>query len=151
MAQYEHTQPGTLMRLVFGSGVMISGGAAGWTATHDPAGAIVPAVITVVLLACLFVFHDLTVQVSKEHIALRFGVGLIRKRFVMTGIQKAVPVRNHWYYGWGIKYTPHGWLYNVSGFDAVEIQLSNGRKYRIGTDEPDKLCLAIDKGIAGRG
>lgn len=151
MVDYEHTQPGTLMRTVFGSVVMISGGAAGWTATHDPAGAFVPVLITLVLLTCLFVFHDLTVQVTKECIALRFGVGLVRKRFAMADIQKAVTVRNHWYYGWGIKYTPHGWLYNVSGFAAVEIQLSTGRKYRIGTNEPDKLCQAIESAVAGTG
>ena len=34
-------------------------------------------------------------------------------------------------------------IYNVSGFDAVEIQLKNGKIYRIGTDEPKKLEQAI--------
>jgi hypothetical protein len=32
-----------------------------------------------------------------------------------------------------------GWLDNVSGFDAVAIQLSNGRQFCVGTDEPEKL------------
>ncbi len=46
-----------------------------------------------------------------------------------------------WYYGWGIRgwLWPKMWIYNVSGFDAVEIKLKNGKMYRIGTDEPKKL------------
>jgi len=35
------------------------------------------------------------------------------------------------------------WIYNISGFDAVEIKMKNGKTYRIGTDEPQKLEQAI--------
>jgi hypothetical protein len=37
------------------------------------------------------------------------------------------------------------WIYNVSGFDAVEITMKNGKIYRIGTDEPLKLEQAISQ------
>ncbi|MEK7656054.1 MAG: hypothetical protein AAB386_05245 [Patescibacteria group bacterium] len=37
------------------------------------------------------------------------------------------------------------WIYNVSGFDAVEIILKNGKIYRIGTDVPKELEVAINK------
>ena len=37
----------------------------------------------------------------------------------------------------------HGWLFNVSGVQAVEICLRSGRKYRMGTDEPERLADAI--------
>jgi hypothetical protein len=52
-------------------------------------------------------------------------------------------VKNPWYYGWGIHLTPSGWLYNVSGFWAVELQMKNGKKYRIGTDDPEGLVQVI--------
>jgi len=39
--------------------------------------------------------------------------------------------------------TPHGWLYNVSGLDAVEVTTKSGKKYRIGTDVPAELEQAI--------
>ena len=45
--------------------------------------------------------------------------------------------------GWGIHLTPYGWLYNVSGFDAVAITLRNGRKVALGTDDPHGLVDAI--------
>lgn len=51
------------------------------------------------------------------------------------------------YYGWGIHLTPHGWLYNVSGSDAVEIRMKTGKKYRIGTDVPEELERAISRSI----
>jgi hypothetical protein len=39
--------------------------------------------------------------------------------------------------------TPYGWLYNVSGFDAVAITLRDGRKFALGTDDPHGLTTAI--------
>ena len=68
----------------------------------------------------------------------------------MSDIRDAKAVKNRWYYGWGIRLSPHGWLFNVSGFDAVELEMANGVKYRIGTDEPDKLLAAIEQWRAGR-
>jgi hypothetical protein len=52
-------------------------------------------------------------------------------------------VKNQWWWGWGIRLIPGGWLYNVSGLDAVELKMKNGRVYRIGTDEPRKLAEFI--------
>ena len=39
----------------------------------------------------------------------------------------------------------NGWLYNVSGFDAVELELASGKLCRIGTDEPGRLLHAIEQ------
>ncbi len=60
-------------------------------------------------------------------------------------------MKNPWYYGWGIRLTPHGWLYNVSGSYAVEIKTKTGKKYRIGTDVPNELEKAIRQSIERSG
>jgi len=52
-------------------------------------------------------------------------------------------VRNKWWYGLGIRLTPHGWLYNVSGLDAIEIVRRSGKTFRVGTDEPKALAAAL--------
>ena len=39
--------------------------------------------------------------------------------------------------------TMRGMLYNVSGRDAVEIRLDTGRRFRLGTDDPDGLVAAL--------
>ena len=98
----------------------------------------------------LALFANLTVTVSSGRLFVRFGVGLIRKSFRIGDIVGVDSVRNRWYYGWGVRYTPHGWLFTVSGLDAVEIALENGRKYRIGTDEPQTLLAAI-RAVSERG
>lgn len=97
-----------------------------------------------IILICAILFDSLTVSVSNNFIEVRFGIGIIRKQFAIAKIQSATIVRNKWYYGWGIRLTPRGWLYNVAGLDAVEIRLNNGKQYRIGTDEPQELHKAIN-------
>ena len=79
---------------------------------------------------------------------MRFGPGLIHKRFKLNEIESCKVVKNHWYNGWGIRLIPHGILYNVSGFYAVEIKLRTGKQYRIGTDVPQELEVAIQKAIS---
>jgi hypothetical protein len=86
----------------------------------------------------------LTVKVSPDEISLSFGVGLLRKKFSISDVCSVKVVRNRWYHGFGIKKIRGGWLYNVSGLDAIEIQLKNQRKYRIGTDQPNELLLVVE-------
>lgn len=52
----------------------------------------------------------------------------------------------HGYAGWGIRYFGEGFLYNVNGLKAIELFLENGKKLRIGTDEPEKLGDALKEG-----
>jgi hypothetical protein len=56
-------------------------------------------------------------------------------------------VENPWYYGWGIRFTPRGWLFNVSGFSAIELQMKSGKLYRIGTDDPEGLAKAVGEAL----
>ena len=101
--------------------------------------------VLLTLLVCAALFYSLTVEISNDHLEIRFGVGIVKKSFDIRDIEKAYPVRNRWYYGWGIRLVPHGWLYNVSGLDAIEIVLSSGKRYRIGTDQPNELAQAVNE------
>jgi hypothetical protein len=102
------------------------------------------------LLVALFLFGTLTVEVSRDGIVIRFGSGIIRKRFALSGIRGVKLVRNRWYYGWGIRRLPSGWLYNVSGLDAVELEMLDGTRHRIGTDRPGDLESAIRAAMGTR-
>jgi hypothetical protein len=93
---------------------------------------------------CLALFATLTVEVDDQAIHLRFGIGVIRKRFLLKEIETHQPVKNPWHYGWGIHWIPNGLIFNVSGWEAVELQMKNGRKYRIGTDDVHGLANAIE-------
>lgn len=118
--------------------------------------------MTAIMALILFIlasFSTLTVAVDEQFLNLRFGWGIFRKKFSLTEIATVRKVKNKWYYGWGIRLWlwPKMWIYNVSGFDAVEIEMKNpasvkatsgkGKIYRIGTDEPDKLETALGRAI----
>lgn len=135
---YRHTQIGTVVLASLLGGVLLVI-ILSITRCWHPIGVLVLGV----LLAAMALFYSLTVEITNGVLECRFGPGIIRKRFPLKEVRLAVPVRNRWYYGWGIRYTPHGWLFNVSGLDAVEITLSSGKRYRIGTDQPAALVEAI--------
>ena len=98
-----------------------------------------------IFLAALILFISLSVVVDDQSIRMWFGLGLIRKRIPLSEVKSAQPVRNKWYYGWGIRLIPGGLMYNVAGLDAVELVLANGREFRIGTDEPQQLNAVIQQ------
>ena len=98
-----------------------------------------------IMAVVLLLFATLTVEIDEEFLKIRFGIGLVRKKFALSEIKSCKIVKNPWYYGWGIHLTPRGWLYNVSGFDALEIIMKSGKKYRIGTDDSDELEKAVCK------
>lgn len=104
------------------------------------AGPVIAALLAVVVGS---LFGSLTVSVDDTQVQCRFGPGPFRRRFPIGDIDRAEPVRNKWYYGWGMRYTPHGGLWNVGGLDAVELTLRGGTRFRIGTDEPRALVEAI--------
>jgi hypothetical protein len=88
-------------------------------------------------------------MIDENYLKIKFGYGIFRKSFKLNEIYSAKTVKNHWYYGWGIRLWlwPKMWIFNVSGFDAVEIKMKNGKIYRIGTDEPIQLESAILEAI----
>ncbi len=112
-----------------------------------------PEVVIIALLVLgfsLFVFGTLTVTVGSGMLVCKFGLGLIRKEIPLSDIADARPVRNPWFVGWGIRWIPgRCWVWNVSGFQAVELMLKNDKRFRIGTDEPDVLARAIELNTKG--
>lgn len=107
------------------------------------------------LALTLLLFYCLTIELGERTITVKFGMGIIRKTISIEDIERARCVRNKWWYGFGIRLTPHGWLWNVSGLDAVEIHYKDSHnRFRIGTDDCQKLKAEIDKRIrrlAGKG
>lgn len=156
MTPYKHTQVGYLILIITFFVFMLFA----WvqiTARMEPPSpdsgtnfAITLAMAVVLLI--LTSFSTLTVSIADNFLKIKFGYGLFRDRFLLSDIVSVSQVKNHWYYGWGIRFWfwPKMRIYNVSGFDAVEIKMKNGKVYRIGTDEPEKLESAIKQaGVLG--
>jgi hypothetical protein len=88
-------------------------------------------------------FYKLRISIDGETLCASFGIGIIRKKVRLSEVAGCEPIRIRWWYGWGIHLTPYGWLYNVSGFDAVATTLRDGGKFALGTDDPRGLIAAI--------
>jgi hypothetical protein len=133
---YRHTQVGYWM-----AGAMV--GLAAVIASRMQSLAIFGVMCLVTTLASAL-FGTLTVIVDDTSIQARFGpVSLLRERIAFADVTHARAVRNSPLNGWGIRYIRHGRLWNVWGLDAVELQLKNGTRFRLGTDEPQALLRAL--------
>lgn len=134
---YRHTQ---VSRPTVG-GMGIAWAAAVWWSLRVPD----PVVVTTAVLvgSVLILFSTLTVTVRDGAMDVFFGPGLIRRRIPLRRIREVRVVKTPWYYGWGIRLIPTGWLWNVSGLDGVEVQFVDGHRFRVGSDEPNRLAEAL--------
>jgi hypothetical protein len=98
----------------------------------------------------LLTYATLTVEVDAQRIRARFGIGLIRKSIDLADIVRCDVVRTPSWWGWGMHWTPSGWLYNVSGRAAVRLQMSTERPVMLGSDEAERLKAAIDARLVQR-
>jgi hypothetical protein len=135
---YNHTQVGWLIVAIGAAAdaiAVISIVAAGlaWVA-------IFPVVATLLVFA---LFGSLKTSVDTTHFRLAFGVGLVHRSWQVEEIRRAEAVRNPWWLGWGIRFMPGRVVFNVSGFDAVEIETRAGKVYRVGTDDARGLLTAL--------
>jgi len=101
--------------------------------------------------ALMLAFSRLTVVVDQTRVSVGFGGGLARRRFELHSIEGASAVKTPWLAGWGIRVTRQGWLYNAWGRRAVQLRFTGGRRFTIGTDEPEALLAAIERAREGLG
>jgi hypothetical protein len=143
---YEHTQAAWPMRLAFAAGALIM-----LTLALAPLPQIGRAPTWVLLagaalsIAVGWCFSSLTVRVSHEALKLYFGFGWPSKTVPLGDIASASVTRTTFWEGWGVHRTRRGWLYNVSGFDAVIVQRRDGTALLVGSDEASRLKAAIER------
>src|ERR1035437_1814880 len=104
---YKHKQTGWLIIYIFAGGLIFSGfltAFQGWN----------PALFLFMIIfgICLMLFYQLTITIREDHLEIQFGIGVIKKKFLLKNIAECRTVKNPWHYGWGIHLTPYGWLYN---------------------------------------
>ena len=100
------------------------------------------AVSSVVFIVCML-FARMTVILDEEYLRVNFAINIIKIKFRLSDIISCKVVKNPWYQPWGIHYGGGVWVYNVSGYDTVEITIRNGGIHRIGTNDQDNLETVI--------
>jgi hypothetical protein len=136
--QYDHTQRAPLYLVLLPAGIALLVGA--WF-VPERVVQIVLAVCGVLNFLLAASFRQLTVRDEGDHLLIHFGpLSLFRRRISYTDIQRAKRSRTTFLEGWGIHLSHRGgWVWNLWGFDCVDLDLSRGRKLRIGTDDPAGL------------
>ena len=135
---YRHTQVGWVtIGSILGGGLLLLVLLAGIRELPGAWIAVLP------LLLAGLLFATLTVEVDASELRVAYTGGVIRRRVALAQLRSVRPVSNPWYYGWGIHKLRGGWIWNVSGFEAVELCLVDGSLWRVGTDEPDALARAL--------
>lgn len=101
----------------------------------------------VVLVVVGWMMRTLTVVVDDTEVRATMGWGWPQRRVALTDVVSVAAVHNEWWRGWGIRHVPRGWMYNIAGRDAVELELRAGSVFRIGTDDPDGLLAAVRSAV----
>jgi len=144
--RYKHTQPG----YVTGGTILLTLPLIYYAFTADQGTlGLFGSVVLGAFVVLAVLFSSLTVIVDEDELRFYFGPGFWTRRFALDDIERAEVVRNSALSGWGIRYTHHGWLYNVSGLRAVELTIRGEGQIRIGTDEPGTLKRALERGPEG--
>mgnify|MGYP002388046464 CR=1 FL=1 len=97
-----------------------------------------------VLALAFLLFGWMRVVVDDRVVRAVMGVGIVRKSVEIADIRKADIVRTRVLWGWGVHWTPAGWLYNVAGRWAVRLELGSERPVMIGTGDARGLHDAIE-------
>ena len=142
--RYEHRQSSLFLpSLLVVSMIMVL---AITTRGGSPGLAIGVAVLMALLTAAIFCFSALITSIDQARIKVAFRYGSPAREIPLSSIISHQAVRNPWWYGFGIRLIPGGWMYNVWGLSAVEVRYDSGaglKTFRIGTDEPKALSHAI--------
>jgi len=142
---YHHTQSNAaaflLLNLaaIFPIGVFLSG----VLPPGDLGARITVLVAGVVMMISAFAFSSLTIAVRDGQLSWWFGPGIVKKTIPLASIAAAQPTTTSILNGWGIHLTGRGWLYNVAGRQAVLVTQHDGKRFLLGTDEPESLAQAI--------
>jgi hypothetical protein len=101
--------------------------------------------VFIVIAICLLIFYKLTIYIDDDYLSFKLGIGFIYKKYQIADIKSCRPVRNNPLFGIGIRIFPGGWLYNVTGFNAIELTFKNTKnKVRIGKNKPDEIAKLIN-------
>lgn len=104
-------------------------------------------IMTAAFILIASLFYKLTVTFDGSMLKLSYGIGLIRIKFHFDKVEAVNIIETPWYWGFGIRITPKGMLYNIHGSKAVEIvYVKNGKQksVMVGTPEPEQLKRALE-------
>lgn len=126
---YKHTQIGWFLIVILTIGAIFTG-IIGFNFQDK-----VSLIVFGFFILALLLFYRLTVECDEGKLYIVFGIGIIKKTIEYKNIHDVNIVKNKWWFGWGIRIMKNTVIFNISGFNAIELTMKDGFKYRIGTND----------------
>jgi len=146
MQEYKYTQFGTLSVILMVPVLILIIIMLFMVGQKDLIQSLVLIFLAVTFLICLLIFYKMTIRINDTHVIFRMGIGLITKEYELSQIKGCKPVRNSLLEAIGIRKIQGGWLYNVTGVEAVEISFKNKKHIvRIGSNKSGEISAIINK------
>lgn len=151
--EYTHTQRGRSHWLALAVSALVCGLPLVFGEVRVAVILAVSAAVPAFLIA--WAFSAMTVTVTADVVEVRFRLGWPHRSVKRRNIASHEPVRSPWWYGWGLRFIPGGFMWNVWGLDSVELRMAPdasdsflfadrpGKSFRIGTDDPEGLDRAL--------
>ena len=145
--KYKYTQVGVVTILlillagVFTAYVVIAGLSSSPGSVQLGIGLLVVGLFILALAS----FYSFTIQIVAGELTFWFGFGVGKKSFAINEIRSIEIVKTPWYYFWGIKSIPGGWLYSIApGGEALELVFMDSKKIQLGTNRPAEIKKSIE-------
>ncbi|PQO26464.1 hypothetical protein [Blastopirellula marina] len=148
-SSYRHKQYAPLCWLV--AATSIPAFVAAWALRGDPVGFLVIAAAGLLLLVLSASCWYLQIADDEDSLLVSFGpIPILRRRIRYDRIQAAHVSQTTVLDGWGIHWSMRGgWVWNIWGWDCVEIELEKG-KVIVGTDDAENLAAFVKSRIPAR-
>ncbi|MBQ4836137.1 MULTISPECIES: hypothetical protein [Pseudoalteromonas] len=103
----------------------------------------------IILVLVAIAFYGLTIKVdtTAQQLSWWFGPKVAKKTIRFEDIESVRAVTNSFRHGIGIRISHDGWVYSVSGFKAIEVNMVDGTKYRLGTSDQAGLLEALKEKV----
>ena len=101
------------------------------------------------MLLLALMFKTLTVRDEGDSLRIQFGpLPIFGRSILFANIDSVEQGRTSILDGFGIHLNRGGWVWNLWGFDCVELTLKKGRRMRIGTDDPTGLVAFLKEFVS---
>jgi hypothetical protein len=101
--------------------------------------------VLAIVLPLLLLRSKLVVTVDQEAVRISFSP-FARRNLALAEIAEVQPRKSNpllEFGGVGVRWTPRGWAYLVSGDMGVQLELAGGKRVFVGSQRPDELAAAI--------
>lgn len=128
---------GTIQQLVFGKS---------FGNNPAPDAFLVGFLIFSLILCYLLITTSLKTKIDSEHVSIKFG--LIKRQIPFIKIKSASIVDYGFVGGWGYRMSKeYGTIYSVSGSKGLYLELKNGGKLVVGTQNVNELQRYSDENL----